>query len=453
MQQSGCVGFFVWGQRGHIYPTLHLAKVLRRRGIEVCYFGFEDGAAIVREQGFAYVMVASGEEKRTSLEPSGRLGDEDAEQRFEAITHRFADQLRALRVSHLFVDPLYHQAAVAALSAGVQASYVWTLNPQYFRDRHLPHGWSYRTLWVLGRRAPWVLWVLAYGRDRFGTARTAILQRRRPVASRVLRQASRRFALPLAYTSLGYMLDLPAIVLGPEGFDDSRSPNLAYLGLGIDESRVERAWEPQPARRLIYCSLGTNFTIYTGAQAVIEQTLRAAEQMPDLDFFVQLPSGGWWPSDVPRNVTLWRGAGPTLAVLKRASAAVMHGGYGTLKECIWYSVPMLVVPFMYDQPGNAMRVRQNGLGLVELPGRIRADRLRAMLRRLLDDGAFRDAVVRLRARMIERDRYGTFCEQLAGMRRDPRERSGVADCREDGEGWLRRRAEAPPVTQPQDARA
>ena len=38
--------------------------------------------------------------------------------------------------------------------------------------------------------------------------------------------------------------------------------------------------------------------------------------------------------------------------------------FGTIKECIYYGVPMLVIPLDRDQPSNAKRIQFHKLGLV-----------------------------------------------------------------------------------------
>ena len=55
---------------------------------------------------------------------------------------------------------------------------------------------------------------------------------------------------------------------------------------------------------------------------------------------------------------------PQHLILEKATVAVIHGGLSSVKECIMAGVPMAVFPTGHDQPGNAVRVRAHGLGLV-----------------------------------------------------------------------------------------
>ena len=49
-------------------------------------------------------------------------------------------------------------------------------------------------------------------------------------------------------------------------------------------------------------------------------------------------------------------------LLPRTAALVHHGGIGTLAQALAAGIPQLVVPFAYDQPDNAARLVQLGVG-------------------------------------------------------------------------------------------
>lgn len=45
-----------------------------------------------------------------------------------------------------------------------------------------------------------------------------------------------------------------------------------------------------------------------------------------------------------------------------ADVVICHAGYGTIKDCIIYEVPILALPCSYDQHGNAARVEALSIG-------------------------------------------------------------------------------------------
>ena len=67
---------------------------------------------------------------------------------------------------------------------------------------------------------------------------------------------------------------------------------------------------------------------------------------------------------------------PQVAVLKQASLFITHGGMNSVSEAMVHGVPMVVIPFVSDQPVNARQVEKLGLGKVLDYKSITADALR-----------------------------------------------------------------------------
>ena len=65
---------------------------------------------------------------------------------------------------------------------------------------------------------------------------------------------------------------------------------------------------------------------------------------------------------VPSNVLL-RQRVPQLDVLQRARVFITHGGMNSTMEGLWHGVPLAVFPQFGDQPLNASRVRELGVGV------------------------------------------------------------------------------------------
>ncbi len=119
---------------------------------------------------------------------------------------------------------------------------------------------------------------------------------------------------------------------------------------------------------------------------------------PDWDLVVSL--GGRTPlpdlGAVPSNVHLLPWV-PQLEVLRHADVAVVHGGIGTVEECIASRVPMLVYcGFETDMGGNAARVWHHGVGVVGDP-RDSPEKIRARIDHLLSDSRFATNLARLSA--------------------------------------------------------
>jgi len=55
---------------------------------------------------------------------------------------------------------------------------------------------------------------------------------------------------------------------------------------------------------------------------------------------------------------------PQVSVLKQVRAFITHGGMNSVSEAMVHGVPMVVIPFVSDQPVNARQVEKLGLGKV-----------------------------------------------------------------------------------------
>lgn len=76
---------------------------------------------------------------------------------------------------------------------------------------------------------------------------------------------------------------------------------------------------------------------------------------------------------------------PLSAVLPRCAAIVHHGGIGTTSQALAAGIPQLIMPMAHDQPDNATRVRDLGLGARLWPFQFHPGTVFSTLNRLLND--------------------------------------------------------------------
>jgi len=97
------------------------------------------------------------------------------------------------------------------------------------------------------------------------------------------------------------------------------------------------------------------------------------------------------PQNLPASILAVDYA-PLAQILPRAAAVVHAGGIGTCAESLRAGIPSVVMPFSFDQPDNAERLRR--LGVAEIADRFRVSHLASPLRRILENS---DAARRARA--------------------------------------------------------
>ena len=148
-------------------------------------------------------------------------------------------------------------------------------------------------------------------------------------------------------------------------FDRADCSSRHYLGPSICLIRPEQSFPWQLLREsatLVYCSFGTQSHKQSSLVTLLTRLIEAVslgnnEQLViSVDELTTQALGS-----VPSSVIIVSSA-PQLLLLQRAAVAVIHGGLGGIKECIFMGVPMVVVPQLWDQPGNAARVEYHGLG-------------------------------------------------------------------------------------------
>ncbi len=136
---------------------------------------------------------------------------------------------------------------------------------------------------------------------------------------------------------------------------------------------------------LIYCSLGSQAAGYQLVADTLQCIASTCVLIPEFQFvLVAGRSLQAKLSGVSENVVIVDNA-PQPELLDRAAAFVTHGGLGSIKESIMANVPMIVIPFSYDQPMNAERVKYHGLGASCMPAKITPETLAALVTALASD--------------------------------------------------------------------
>jgi MGT family glycosyltransferase len=117
----------------------------------------------------------------------------------------------------------------------------------------------------------------------------------------------------------------------------------------------------------------------------------------DADLVISLGGGGApeQHGDLPGKPIVV-GFAPQLELLARASLTITHAGLNTALESLAAGVPAVAIPVGNDQPGVAARLKWVGAGEMIPVARLRADRLRPLVERVLRDKRYRE-----RARAVQ----------------------------------------------------
>jgi UDP:flavonoid glycosyltransferase YjiC (YdhE family) len=313
------VVFVPFPETGHLNASFKLARTLKSRGHEIYYLGIKDFEEPVRLQRFEFVPIFENVLHKGFL--AQQVADAGTET-FEAILlaagigrqrYDLLKDLQQILVNTtpdlLIIDLLLSSVALMAKSLRMESV---LLNTQFYD--------------------PW--------------------------------EDSRKAA---DYKAL---LDVPELVLCPQEFDFPRADkrgNCHYVESSIDQERRDIAfpWHKLSADKpLVYCSLGSQSHLIRGGQNFLQTVIDALSARTGWQLV--LTTGTHLdPEDfevVTENIILVNKA-PQLDLLKRTSIVITHGGFNTVKECIFFGIPMIVVPLIRDHPAVAARVVHHGLGV------------------------------------------------------------------------------------------
>lgn len=103
---------------------------------------------------------------------------------------------------------------------------------------------------------------------------------------------------------------------------------------------------------------------------------------------------------------------PFATLFPRAAAVVHHGGIGTSAQALAAGVPQLIVPMGFDQPDNAVRLVQLGVGAAIPARRVTGPRAAAALRALLTGTRTQSACRRWREAMDSEAAIRRACDLI-----------------------------------------
>lgn len=397
------IGLLIPGALGHLNPSSCLGRELQARGHRVTVFQVLDLEDAVRRTGLEYQAI--GEEQF----PPGRYNEHLAHLGtlkglaalrytiwFFAFKSRmlFAEGPRliaGLGIDLLLVDEV--EPAGGTVAEHLRLPYVTLSNAlTVYRESNIPPVF---TPWGFSCSYP------AKIRNALGY----LLQRR--LAKDwldSLNQQRREWRLPLYRTPEDFISPWGHLTQQPPCFDFPREclpQQFHYTGPWHDRRvrpPVPFPFEKLDGRPLIYGSMGT---LQNQIQQVFREIAQACEGL-NAQLVISL-GGGAKPEQVgplPGDPLVVDYA-PQLELLSRGALTITHAGLNTVLESLSRGVPMVAIPVGNDQPGVAARVKWLGAGEVLPFKRLRAHRLRTLVKKVLEDQQYRFHARRL---MLEIER-------------------------------------------------
>jgi MGT family glycosyltransferase len=334
--------FVTWPAVGHLNPTLKLARKLQKLGHRVCYLGLADHEKYLSFQGVEFFNISD------EIGSLNQFKDGFFDRWFQ-----IRQILHEIRPNLLVVDEIIAEFAFRAEMIGIPSVLVST------KLQEFPYKLS---------------------NDE----------------------------------SVNFASNSTVLVLCPQEFDfpiRAKQKGHHYIEASIDLERRELRsfpWDKlDKSKSLIYCSFGSHSDQYEQSLGIMANIIEAIEHRTECQLVLVADARLYAPiyRRIPENVLIVDWA-PQLEILKKASIMITHGGLGAIKECIFFGVPMIVVPMMWDQPVNAERVVYHGLGLQANPSLLTSQLIDSFIDKLNSDASFRVRVASMSKVFKKAEDYG-----------------------------------------------
>jgi len=209
-------------------------------------------------------------------------------------------------------------------------------------------------------------------------------------------------------------------MLTPARFDGRELPvpRSRYYRQANPELPAERlpAWaaEMPEDRPLVLAAFGTMH----GRLAVWDAIARdAVVALGGLDCTAVVALGAAisrWDGAIPDNVRLVEHV-PQPLLLECADLFVNHGGFNSVREALRLAVPMVIIPWLTEQPENAARCAQAGVARVLSHEQVTPARLRQACAEVLGDPSYRRNARRMRREMLALPTVDAFVADVESL--------------------------------------
>ncbi len=383
--------FSASGTKGDLFPLIGIACELKSRGFSIAFMTNDYYRDLVEDYGLCFLSTGTAEQHVNfhSDERTWNPKLDAAEIGFDglikpamtaACSHVFQQYESNAILGVVSTYPLLNGAALAAEALGIPAISV-TLSPRYLPSDIAPCA---PLRWMLPDWLP--------GRLRVSVSRALRLASQKRVRSKpYVRELNRMWCS----MGLKEISSLSPDELFPRhhlqlamfpGWYGMRSPDwpplIATMGFPLFD-QVDVA-----ARQVAddFIEVQGSPVVFTSGTGISDTApiFHEAEKICDSLEVPGLFVGSVKGSFQPRRTSILRLDYVDFEhVLPRCLAIVHHGGIGTLAQAVRAGIPQLIRPLAFDQFDNADRVHRLGLGTFVLPKQFHANRVAAIVRRLV----------------------------------------------------------------------
>jgi len=370
-----------WPEPSNINCTFSLASALSEQGNQVVYATLDEFKNYIASHGYPCLIL---DEKNDRVSPSLKLMDgvfQEEEKYIKIIKDYFHAQLPDLVIIHHFfgtVSRVIHRLKIPVVFLNPENYSLFNSGlPPVFSDIYPK---SFGIFWKIKMFFSWLKLAafkhkLAQNVPLYRFLFYYFTDKRLSLRIKRLKQLGGN----IGWCEYGPRLLGPELVVMAQEFDfphKSKALSRCYIGCSMATQRKEEIipwaskvqkwginWEELDRDKpLIYCSLGSLADCYPNRSFFFQSVIQAFKERNHLQLILHCDDASDQFTTLPENVILAKWV-PQLKVLSKATLFITHGGASSVRESVYYGVPMIVYPFRNDQFGMAARVAYHHLGV------------------------------------------------------------------------------------------
>ena len=212
------------------------------------------------------------------------------------------------------------------------------------------------------------------------------------------------------------ILRIPHFVICPKQLliaSREEDPLEIYLGPGIrpcsqnQDKQISTYLPKDKSKKIIFASMGSQTAHYpVRSKKFFDTIIKYMSKIEMKDFHLILSISSFFdPKDfkeIPDNVSLFNWV-PQVSLLPHVDLVFIHGGLGTIKECICHGLPMIVVPMGRDQFTNAKRIVHHGLGFDLNIDSLTTEKISVAIKKLQSDSELKKRILEMRRIFLEKE--------------------------------------------------
>ncbi len=413
----------------HFLPMIPFIKRLREIGNDVLLMGDMDIKEAAESEKFEFVPITSFSNSKFE-EMRKKEQYSEMEELYRALYYEVLNQIDKFEPKYILMGiSRYHLYLRAALESRAEVIlFSLCCGIPFFNGSSPPISSDYiprRNLF--GRLNNIIIWRARLKRKGLSAS---VIKERKTYPWKEIREICKKRGIGQRFGIDGYFPDYKILTFGTSllEFDENiyKWRNLNFVGVDIRDDLQKQESEYKAAdEKLIYCSFGTMNHRYMNINEFVLRLIEVVRDEPKIKLVVSTGEAiNLDCADLPQNVKTYKFA-PQISILKQADMVITHGGYGTVKECINMGVPMLVLPCIYDQRGNAARVHNSQIGIrdfmLQVPKKsrkeeqnslINKEHIKSLVEEILYNPVYKENIDRLRTNIRKLNELDEVCESV-----------------------------------------